>query len=742
MKKFSQKTISLLLSLLLVAYSSFGLVAPVLAEGETGTTTTTTTDSSQIDWNDPNNWYEKWTAERAARKAEAEAAAAEAAAAAAAATNSNTGADSTNSASTTTNSDTSVNVDNTASLLNVTSGEANTGESSSDKNTGDGSVVSGDAGLVANLSSDANKVSIGAMDPSICAISTCLAVSGEASNSNTGAGSENDASSESNSTTDVYIDNDLDVQNLTTLTANSGDNTADKNTGDGSVVTGDADLTLTAINVGNNVNVGAQVFNVMDDQSGDLILNFDDLQVLQTAAGTGQASSNDTTGAESSNTASATSNTSNTYFIDNNGNLVNSTTLDANTGDNSASKNTGDGTITTGDANVAVNVINFLNNTFLGGAGELLLGVVNVFGNLNGDIVFNPPPVGETSTIFSPESLNAANLTTGSDSANFADSSTNNSSTLGVNNTANVLNGINLNANTGDNTADKNTGTSSIQTGDVNANLKTATIANTTTAGSDGTLWLVLVNNLGNWTGQLMSLNEDGVASPFFSFVVGPDGSLMAVNNQTGADSSNSADSSANNTNTVQVNNSGTVDNNIQINANTGGNQASKNTGNASIKTGDVNVAANVLNILNNTFLGSRMIVSIVNIFGSFNGDIFPDGKPAENIGSTGLDHGKNNPSNKVINSILGSNTTTGSSNTGSNPGSTGEQSASAESQDKKSLVMGVSDNFGTPNITQVVNQASGGLSLRNLIFILIITAASAQTILKLVRGRWYIRKI
>ena len=46
----------------------------------------------------------------------------------------------------------------------------------------------------------------------------------------------------------------------------------------------------------------------------------------------------------------------------------------------------GSGNITTGDANIASNVINFLNNNIVAGA-EWLLSTVNIFGNMTGNII-------------------------------------------------------------------------------------------------------------------------------------------------------------------------------------------------------------------------------------------------------------------------------------------------------------------------------------------------------------------
>ena len=185
------------------------------------------------------------------------------------------------------------------------------------------------------------------------------------------------------------------------------------------------------------------------------------------------------------------------------------------------------------------------------------------------------------------------------------------------------MNNLTLDATTGDNTTDKNTGGGSISTGSTNTNATVTNIANNTAIGGGGTIWMVLVNNMGTWTGQLFDTsNNSGAYSPFFTFTVSPDGSLAATNQNTGADSNNEAASSVDSETDITITNTATLTNNVTIDANTGGNSASKNTGDGAIKTGDVAVAANIMNVLNNIFLGGRFALTIVNIFGSFTGNI------------------------------------------------------------------------------------------------------------------------
>ncbi|MEX0621547.1 MAG: hypothetical protein WD187_00935 [Candidatus Woykebacteria bacterium] len=602
----------------LVAFSyTFVLPASVVMAQEATPSTQTTSTTQEVNWKDPNNWYQQWKAGQEAKKAAAEAAAA------AAAINSNTGADSYNEAGTNTNNTSNTDINNTAKIDNLVEGDSNTGDNSANKNTGNGLVNTGNASLAGNVETTANTISIGSVG-SCGSGGSCGTVSIkdlEAANDKTGSGSFNMADNNTNNETGTSIDNDADLYNYVDFDSNTGNNSADKNTGNGIVTTGDSDVILTAVNTANNVNVGASVFNVMDDQTGDIVIDYSKITPTYIPGG-GAFAGNNATGEDSLNSATNTSNNSNTILVDNFGNLINNYDLTSNTGNNTADKNTGNGSVTTGDANIAFNLINFLNNVFLGGGGELLLGVVNIFGTLDGDIVLKGINEGGTGTNGSGLDLLAGNSTTGAGSENTANNSTSNNTSIDLNNLADVQNNVNLNGNTGGNDASKNTGGGYIDTGDVDANLNVSTVANTSAVGSGGDIWMVLINNMGSWTGQLFGGEQGSVYSPFFTFTVNPDGSIVAANDTTGADSFNEAANNVENETDITVNNTGTLVNNVNLNANTGDNSASYNTGSGSIKTGDVNIAANIANFLNNTFIGSRFLLTIVNIFGQFNGDI------------------------------------------------------------------------------------------------------------------------
>jgi hypothetical protein len=92
-------------------------------------------------------------------------------------------------------------------------------------------------------------------------------------------------------------------------------------------------------------------------------------------------------GDNSVNNATVNSTSQNTVTQNNTANIVNNINLSANTGKNSASMNTGgNSSITTGDASIVANIVNFV-NTNISSTGRLFVTVVNVFGSWLGDFV-------------------------------------------------------------------------------------------------------------------------------------------------------------------------------------------------------------------------------------------------------------------------------------------------------------------------------------------------------------------
>ena len=179
-------------------------------------------------------------------------------------------------------------------------------------------------------------------------IFTTGALAADASNSNTGADSSNDASVYIQNTTTINSTKNATINNTISVNANTGNNSASQNTGDGSVSSGDITGSVTVQNTGNENGVFNSVFNL--NCSGNC--NF--------------SASNTHTGAGSTNNSSVNVNNDIDITVSNNADVDNNVGADLNTGGNSADKNTGDSSVRSGDINFSVGIVNDLNKNFIG----------------------------------------------------------------------------------------------------------------------------------------------------------------------------------------------------------------------------------------------------------------------------------------------------------------------------------------------------------------------------------------
>lgn len=189
-----------------------------------------------------------------------------------------------------------------------------------------------------------------------------------------------------------------------------------------------------------------------------------------------------------------------------------------------------------------------------------------------------------------------------------------------------------LDATTGNNETSKNTGgNSEITTGNTDVNAQVLNVANSNVLGGDW--WLVLINEAGNWVGQILGAPSGSgtyAGSDGTSFSVDENGIITAVNSGNGSGSTNNADVSNTTNNTTVQTNTANIVNNMNLSANTGGNSASKNTGGASsITTGDANIIASIVNMVNNNISG-RLFVTVVDVFGSWLGNFRAPGYQPE----------------------------------------------------------------------------------------------------------------
>lgn len=503
---------------------------------------------------------------------------------------------------------------------NSTIGEQ-TGNQSSDGQVGPTIINTGDATNTAGVSTIANTdLSAGVVGLNSGSASVINSGNGTNSINNGSIGIVDDNSTFQNNSAQV-------ISNLDQTTA-TGDNSASGNVGDSKITTGDANTSgtvITAVNT-NIEGIGIAEFSVVDDQVGDIILDFS-AGCIYGCEGNSLTAQNTSNGANSTNGATADT-TTNNLTVQTNGALVESNlNLLSDSGGNMADKNTGGSSeITTGDANVAGNALTFANNNLDGG---VYFNFVYIYGDLIGDIIMPDEYFASAPCVNCGADILAANTGNGASSTNASsvDQTTNNN-TFQYNDVS-IENNMLLDATTGNNETNKNTnGDSTIKTGDTDVNAQILNVANSNISGEDW--WLVLVNEAGNWIGRILgapSGTENYAGSDGTQFSVSENGLITAVNSGNGSGSTNSSGVSNTTNNTTVQNNTASILNNLTLSANTGGNSASYNTGGPSkITTGDANIIASIVNMVNNNISGGRLFVTVIDVFGSWTGNFMPPG--------------------------------------------------------------------------------------------------------------------
>ncbi len=208
------------------------------------------------------------------------------------------------------------------------------------------------------------------------------------------------------------------------------------------------------------------------------------------------------------------------------------------------------------------------------------------------------------------------NSGTGAGSANANGVTATNSNSTGVNNTANDSTTTGIAGNTGGNAATRNSGSAGVTSGAANIGVTQVKNDNTTTVG--GSAGLSTSGHNGDYQGDLTL--GFGASTANLSGANG--GSVRAINETTGSDSTNSNDITTTTEELVEVQNDGQINNLLDLAAITGQNQASQNTGDARVTTGDANVAATLINLLNTTVINGDIWVTVADIFGDLNGNI------------------------------------------------------------------------------------------------------------------------
>ncbi|MDO8336143.1 MAG: hypothetical protein Q7T74_05195, partial [Candidatus Saccharibacteria bacterium] len=253
-----------------------------------------------------------------------------------------------------------------------------------------------------------------------------------------GADSDSTANVTQTTTTTVTQTNDANISNNVSVSANTGSNEAEKNTGgDVSIQTGDSSANVEVANSANS-----NTAEVSGCCASGLNVKI---------AGNG---------ADSDNDANVTTNNNVVVDQDNTAKINNKIYVDQSTGNNEAEKNTGgDVAIETGDADATVAVSNLANSNWAA-------------------VTAGPNGGGAMSVEISGN---------GADSDNTANVSLATYKNIDQNNDANISNLIGVESTTGDNEAEDNTGGEvSITTGDSDANVEVSNMANFNAAHLEG----------------------------------------------------------------------------------------------------------------------------------------------------------------------------------------------------------------------------------------------------------------
>jgi hypothetical protein len=408
---------------------------------------------------------------------------------------------------------------------------------------------------------------------------------GSGSISNTGPSSDNTLNLGGNSSTLANNQNNLTLNNLLTQGATSGNSIVLGNTTGGSASTGNATDLTTMVNLLQSSssalgsgNVVTFVTNIDGDVNGDLLFD-------PSALGTVQNTSGDLSGNNN-----LTVNNSTDAAINNNLNLA------ATSGTATVDSNTNAGDATSGSAQVVANVINLINSAI--SAGQSFIGTININGNLNGDILLPPNLIDQLLADNVPQTTITI-TNTGPSSTNTVNNPTSNDTTVTNTNNQGITNNIDATATSGSANVAGNTSAGSASSGTASTSITAFNLTGSQVLGRDAIL--VFINVTGQWVGFIVNAPPGTTAAALGGGI---------STNSTGTNTTNL-------TNTTNQ----SITNNITANANSGNANVTNNTNAGNAKTGDANVAVNLLNVQNSSLsLADWFGILFINVFGSWHG--------------------------------------------------------------------------------------------------------------------------
>jgi len=406
----------------------------------------------------------------------------------------------------------------------------------------------------------------------------------EAANSETGSDSVNNSIEETNNQTEINNNNLTILSNEFYVQANTGDNITSYNTGSGLVTT-------------NKAKGQGEIINIINRNQTECDPESDLGNLEASNEDTGAGSENNSQIIYSDNIVVRNINESET------GNII---SADINSGRNKANYNTGHGIVLSGESDLGLDVIT-LANTNIFGSQTIQVETLNVFENYSGNIAFSQGVSPELSQVFA----SASNENTGADSKNSASVEVDQNLEIHNKNIALLENKVELNVVSGQNEASGNSGSGATSTSDVNVAFNMVNFLNANVTSSNW--WFSSLNVFGDWDGDIvlpqMIAQGDNLTI-----------NAESENEETGADSENNSSAEAINSFDVDNKNEAAITNNVELNAQTGDNKTSFNTGTGSGEFGETDSETNTINLTNINVTGDSWWLVIVNTFGSWRG--------------------------------------------------------------------------------------------------------------------------
>jgi hypothetical protein len=304
-----------------------------------------------------------------------------------------------------------------------------------------------------------------------------------------------------------------------------------------------------------------------------------------------------------------------------NGQINNDITLGASSGNAAVSQNTTGGDATSGNADAVANILNVINSVI--GTGQSFMGTVNIYGNLDGDILM-PPDV--LNTLLASATTPTVGLSTSGPNSPINSNSSNNLNANLKDNTS-IDNLVNLSAVTGSANVTDNTTAGNATSGNANTNLTVLNLTGKQVIGSDALL--VFVNVLGKWVGMIVNAPTGANAA-----ALGGGITTNGPNSPINSDNTNNAN--------LNSDNNSSIHNNIKATATSGNALVSQNTRGGNATSGNATASVNLMNISTSSLnLSNWLGILFINVFGSWNGsfgiDTAAGNKPASPSGGSSM---------------------------------------------------------------------------------------------------------